>query len=43
MQGHGDAAGSVRADLEDTIAVNRLGLGPHLARLLGTTNVIESA
>src|SRR5579875_960750 len=42
MQGHGDAAGSVRADLEDTIALNRLGLGPHLARLLGTTNVIES-
>jgi putative transposase len=42
MAGHGDAAGSVRDDLEDTIAVNRLGLGQELGRLLATTNVIES-
>jgi len=43
VEGHGDAAGSVRDDLEDTIAVNRLGVRAELQRLLGTTNVIESA
>ncbi|MCL6596926.1 MAG: transposase [Firmicutes bacterium] len=42
LKGHRDAAASVRDDLEDTIALNRLGVSPNLARLLGTTNVIES-
>ena len=42
LRGHGDAAASVRDDLEDTIALNRLGVSAKLARLLGTTNVIES-
>lgn len=42
MDSHADAAGSVRDDLEDTIARNRLRVSPNLARLLSTTNVIES-
>lgn len=43
VQGHGDAATSVRDDLEDTIAVNRLRISHELARRLSTTNAIESA
>ena len=38
MAGHRDVAGSVRDDLGDTIALNRLGASPDLARLLGTAN-----
>jgi hypothetical protein len=37
-----EAAASVHDDLEDTIALHRLGVSRNLARLLGTTNVIES-
>ncbi|MCL6595362.1 MAG: transposase [Firmicutes bacterium] len=43
IKGHRDAARSVRDALEDTIAVNRLGISHELARRLGTTNAIESA
>jgi hypothetical protein len=42
LKGHREAGASVRDDLEDTIALNRLGVNRNLARLLGTTNVIES-
>lgn len=42
LKGYDDAATSVRDDLEDTIALNRLGVSPGLARLLGTHNVTES-
>ena len=42
LKGYGGAAASVRDDLEDTIALHRLGVSPRLARLLGTSNIIES-
>ncbi len=40
--GYAEAAGSVREGMAETLAVNALGLGPAMARLLGTSNVIES-
>ncbi len=40
--GYKEAAGSVREGMDETLALNALGLGPEMARLLGTSNVIES-
>lgn len=40
--GYEEAAGSVREGMDETLALNALGLGPETARLLGTSNVIES-
>lgn len=41
-QGYEGAAASVREGMDETLAVNELGLGTGMARLLGTSNVIES-
>jgi putative transposase len=39
---HPGAAGSLREGLSETLAVNRLGVPPTLARTLRSTNAIES-
>ena len=41
-QGYGDAAGSLREGLAETLTCMRLGLPAELCRVLQTTNVIES-
>ncbi|MHB8333105.1 MAG: IS256 family transposase [Candidatus Dormibacteria bacterium] len=43
MVGYKEASTSLLEGLEETLTVNRLGLDSSLRRLLGTTNVIESA
>ena len=42
-EGYGEAAGSVREGLEETLTCMRLGLPPELRRVLETTNAIESS
>ena len=43
LQGYKEASSSLLEGIEETLTVNRLGLSSSLRRLLGTTNVIESA
>ena len=43
LAGYKEASASLLEGLEETLTINRLGLDSSLRRLLGTTNVIESA